>query len=128
MASSPLERLDPADFYRQLDWIRDEWASSDEHAMAAKLVRLRRLLEHLPDRYWLEAEPLLERLGRSRVVNGLEHERTLRSLADLIGEWSRSRPPLLECPSCGISVRGRHGLEQHQELFDHHKLEQAAIA
>lgn len=113
-ATAPLDRLSPADFYRQLDWIRDEWESTDEWAMSRKLSRLRSLYEHLPERHWKQAEQILTTLGLARLVRGSSYANALRQLADIVREWDRARPPLLDCPECGIQIRGHRPLATHR--------------
>jgi hypothetical protein len=107
-----LDRLSPRDIYRQLDWLRDEW-SGDEVEVARKLVRLRRMFEHLPARYYERATGPLEELAHARLVSGGDYSTPLRQLAELASEWDRSRPPLLTCECCGLTVRGHQILKQH---------------
>jgi hypothetical protein len=123
-AQAPLDRIAPQDFYRQLDWVRDEWDSSDEWQMTAKLTRLHRHFEHLPSRYYEQAVPLLEQLGHARLVNGKPWRQTIRQLADIVSAWNRARPPLLECPECGHTLRGHPALKSHRYVV--HDVEDAA--
>ena len=116
MTATAADRLSPRDFYRQLDWIRDEW-SDDELQIAWKLHRLRRLLEQLPEPFYSQARPKLRELEQARIYAGRPWQQTLRTLADLIGEWNQARPALLECEVCGLEVRGRSRLAGHLELF-----------
>jgi hypothetical protein len=110
-----LERLSPRDFYRQLDWVRDEWGG-DEYKMAQKLTRLRRTYEQLPSRYYERAVVELAIVSRARVVNGVPWQLALRQLADIVGDWDRCRPPQLDCEVCGIAVRGHPALANHYEI------------
>lgn len=89
-ASVPYDRLTPQDFYRQLDWIRDEW-DCDEWEMAKKLLRLRRLCERLPDPYYAQTVPHLHALGWARVVNGLAWRGDLLELGRIVSEWGRRK-------------------------------------
>ena len=110
-----LERLSPRDFYRQLDWIKNEWAE-DEHDMARKLDRLRQTFEHLPSRYYERSLPHLAVLARARVVNGVPWKDALLDLRALVSEWDRCRPPQLDCEVCGITVRGHPALTNHYDI------------
>lgn len=110
-----LQRLSPQDLHRQIDWIRDEW-DCDEEEMARKIVRLRRTLEHLPSRYYERSVPLIEQLCRARLVRDPVYQPALRSLNELVAEWDRNRPPLLECELCGVEIRGHDSMSSHLEL------------
>jgi hypothetical protein len=122
--TAPLDRLAPPDFYKQLDWLRDEWETTDEYGVAMRLQRLRRTFEHLPTRYWREAEPLIDRLGRARLANGKPWHILIRQLADIVSAWDRARPPLLGCPECGVTLRGHPALSSHRYVV--HYVEDAA--
>ena len=111
-----LDRLAPQDLHRQIDWLRDEW-DDDELIVAKKLVRLRRLLEQLPSRYYERSVPHLEGLAHARLVRESNYYSHLRSLNELVEEWDRNRPPLLHCERCTISVRGHEAMRRHVELI-----------
>lgn len=113
-AVAPLDRLEPADFYHQLDWIRDGWLDSDEPDMTRKLQRLRRHLEHLPSRHYEEAMRLCAELGSMRLAHNPPYHAKLLELRGVISEWSRERPPLLACDECGLELRGRRNLQTHR--------------
>lgn len=86
----PYDRLTPQDFYRQLDWIRDEWGC-DEYEFARKLQRLRRLYDRLPDPYHARALPHLHALGWARIITGTGYHGALLGLRAIASEWGRSK-------------------------------------
>ena len=86
----PYSRISPPDFYRQLDWIREEWVC-EESVMTRKLERIERLFAELPDRYFDQAVPLLRDMGRARIVAGEEWRGILLQLGRIVSEWGRSR-------------------------------------
>lgn len=114
-ARAPLDRLAPQDIYRQLDWIRDEWAC-DEYEFAHKLARLRRTFEQLPSRYYERTREPLVVLVRARIVNGVPWQAALLELGALVSEWDHSRPPVLDCEVCGVALRGHPALANHYDI------------
>jgi hypothetical protein len=115
-ATAPLDRIEPADVYRQIDWLRDEWSTNDEYQVAQKITRLRRTLEHLPSRYYELSLPLMNDLCGMRLRRDPPYQECLRRLVELVREWDRQRPPLLECPDCGIEIRGHRPLATHRSV------------
>jgi hypothetical protein len=107
-----LERLSAQDFYRQLDWLRDEWAD-DVEKNAKKIVRLRKMFECLPARYYESALPHLKWLALHIDAEWDSAAGSAISLQLLVSDWNRNRPPLLECEACGIAVRGHPALANH---------------
>lgn len=113
-AHAALDRIEPRDFYRQLDWIRDEWDACSEPDMSRHLDTLRRTLEHLPSRYYEASRPIFEQLGYCRLMRDPPYHARILDLVDLIRQWDRERPPLLECPECGLTMRGHRSLATHR--------------
>jgi len=107
-----LERLTARDFYRQLDWMRDEWPD-DVERNAKKVVRLRQLFEQLPSRYYELAAPDLQYLALHIDYPVATVAPAMLRLQLLASEWNRGRPPLLECEACGVEVRGHPALANH---------------
>jgi hypothetical protein len=122
-ARAPLDRITPRDFYRQIDWLRDEW-NDDELQVARKLCRLRRLFEHLPTQFWQRAQVQLAVVSRARIANGVPWDQALTELGAIVSEWDNTRPPQLECSECGLIVRGHRRLLNHR--LSVHGIEEAA--
>lgn len=89
-ASVPHDRLAPKDLYRQLDWIRDEW-SCDEYEFSRKLRRLRQTWRRLPAPFYQRGLPLLDELGRYRLVNDPPYRSALMVLGQIVSEWGRGK-------------------------------------
>ena len=117
MIHAPQDRLTAVDFYVPLDTLRSEWETMDEYVCSHRLDRLRHLYEHLPTRYWLQAEPRLADLGRARIAISSSWQAAIIALRRIAGEWERSRPPLLSCDLCDCTIRGHDRLEAHVSLF-----------
>jgi hypothetical protein len=122
-AHAPLDRITPRDFYRQIDWIRNEWVD-DEFRMAQKLCRLRRAFEHLPTKFWERAKVQLGIVARARIVNGVPWDQALTELGAIVTAWDNTRPPQIECETCGLIVRGHRRLLEHRSLV--HGIEEVA--
>jgi hypothetical protein len=122
-AHAPLDRLAPRDFYRQIDLVRDNW-QGDERAMSKRIMRLRQMFAHLPISYFQRAQPLIAEVAVARVAEGRQWQDALRGLAAIVTDWNRDRPPLLECPECGLLVRGHRRLLNHR--LSVHGIEEAA--
>lgn len=115
-AQAPSARLAPQDFYRQLDWLRDEWGQGDVFTMMKKVTRLRRLYEHLPERYYTAAVDVLDRLKRYDDAPDTPYHERIRELVEIVRAWDQSRPPLHRCPECGIERRGHRDLRLHRSV------------
>ena len=89
-ARVPHDRLAPQDFYRQLDWIRDEWGC-DEYEFARKLRRLRQTWRRLPAPFYQRGLPLLDELGRYRLLREPPYHCAVALLRQIVSEWGRSR-------------------------------------
>jgi hypothetical protein len=90
-AETRIDRLAPQDFYRQLDWIRDEWHDPDEYLFTRKLVRLERTYQRLPARYYEAAVPLIVDLGWDRVIAKRPWRSHLMQLRGIVSQWHRER-------------------------------------
>lgn len=90
-ASVSYDRTSPADFYRQIGWLRDEWLSADEPEVTRKLQRLRDLCDHLPGRYYEQTKPLIAALGRCRLQRVSPWQARLVDLCDVIRAWDGER-------------------------------------
>jgi hypothetical protein len=87
----PYDRIAPQDFYRQLDWIRDEWNDRDEYRMTQKLQRLERLYRRLPTKYYEAALPIISDLGWDRVIAKRPWRSHLMELRGIVSQWHRER-------------------------------------
>src|SRR5215469_15901405 len=90
----PYDRIAPQDFYRQLDWIRDEWDDRDEYLMTKKLQRLERTFRRLPTTYYDRARPLIIDLGWCRVISDRPWRAILLELRAIVSDWGRTRRAL----------------------------------
>lgn len=87
----PYDRTAPQDFYRQLDWVRDNWDAATEPEMTRKLQHLRRLCDVLPGRYYEQAKPLVAALGYCRLQRVSPYQARLVDLCDVIRAWAAER-------------------------------------
>lgn len=103
--------------------MRDKWDEYDEWKMSRMTRDVRRLLEHLPSRFYDRALLEVRTIESARIAEGKDWTGALARLRRIVGEWDRSRPPLLECPECELEVRGRNRLANHRLVV--HGLEEA---
>ena len=111
-----LDRLTAHDFYRQLDWLRDEWGD-DEVKVARKILRLEQTCAQLPAAYYERTHAPIALIKRARIVNGVDWRGALLALGGIVSDWERSRPALIACPDCGATVRAGAGLANHRYIF-----------
>lgn len=142
-----LDRLAPPDFYHRLDRLRAEWHADastftepdspegryadgrrqdaldiHERKIAVQLRTLRRLIEQLPPRFHDRAMVEYEALKHARLVDRADWLGAITRLARIVSEWNNSRPPIIDCPSCGANLRGQQELRAHLLLV--HQIEE----
>lgn len=134
--SVPAERLTAIDIHRYLDWLVEAFDAGDQlleveerdratgrlrlrvvFQIDRQLDRLERVLAHISEPHYSQAEKLVAELKRARWSEEARAAlpQTFVRLRMVIADWDRNRPRLA-C-GCGLAFRSERQLAEHLALI-----------
>ena len=85
------DRIQPADLYRYMDYMRERWDELDVYCNAKRVVKLRGLVDRIPDPYYDRCQPHLTTLARGIDLPAARSMAAFMAIRSTVSEWGRSR-------------------------------------